>query len=283
MFQSIKKNILIDKEKNNFLNERGYIVLELITEKELKIFDELYNKWHKKSENQFYRSYFSPDKNYKREVEDSVLEIFLPKLKLYFQDFQSVGGMFVIKPPGEDGHFPPHQDWSFVDEENHWSVNMWCPLKDVEEDDGCIYVLEGSHNFNVTIRGANTPDTYDHLYEEILKNVKMVPMKKGQVIFFFHGLVHGSTLNKKSKDRVSVGLSLIEKEAPVLYHFYNTDSKTTERYNVKDLSFYIDYVTNRDKKPNTINSEGIIDFCYKRLSKEELFDKIINSQPLKIE
>lgn len=278
----VKHQILKDSKDNDFINEQGYFVIEVLSATEIESFISLYKKWHPQDPEEFYKSYFSPNQEYKREVEKKVKQAFHKVVSEKFVNCEAFGGMFVVKPQGEKGHFPPHQDWSFVDETEFWSLNMWSPLEQVDESNGYLYVLPGSHRFNETIRGANTPDTYDQLTEDILPAVKGIPMKAGEAIFFFHGLVHGSTINAQDEARVSVGLSLVQKDAPLLYHFYDEEQKKTERYQVKDLSFYIDYVSNRDKKPESIESIeslGIVDFEYFRLDKEAFFQKLGKETP----
>lgn len=46
------------------------------------------------------------------------MEYFVTKLDRYFHNYEALGGMFVIKPYGEKGYIPPHQDYCFVDEKN---------------------------------------------------------------------------------------------------------------------------------------------------------------------
>lgn len=271
--------ILKNEAKNLELVKNGYVTLPVLNQDSLLYFKNLYKKWHPEPPSEFYKSYFSNNLIYKKEVEQEILNAFKTTIEDNFIEYQCFGGMFVVKPFGELGHFPPHQDWSFVDERKYWSLNMWCPLEDVDKQNGYLYVLPGSHLFNETIRGANTPDTYDHLTDEILNNVKGIKMKAGEALFFFHGLIHGSTINQQLEARVSVGLSLVQKNAPLLYHFYDEVQKQTIRYLVKDLSFYIDYVSNREKKPETLSSiEHVepIDFPYSRLSKDELIEKLNN-------
>ncbi len=265
--------IMKDEQLDEQIQKEGYIVLPMLNRDELTMFRELYKKWHTSDPEEFYKSYFSDNKIYKSEVEALVLNIFASKIENYFTEYIAFGGMYVAKPEGEKGHFPPHQDWSFVDETKNWSLNMWCPLEDVNDSNGYLYVLPGSHRFNITIRGSGTPNTYDHLTAEILQTVKGIPMKAGECIFFYHGLVHGSTLNTLNRARVSVGLSLVQKNVPLLYHFYHEGLGKTEQFEIKDIDFYINYVSYRDSKPEIAESKGFIDFNYPRLTKGEFLEK----------
>lgn len=183
-------------------------------------------------------------------VEKTILRIFKEKMSSVFRNYEAFGGLFVVKPATEEGHFPPHQDWSFVNENKFWSINMWCPLEDVNDANGNLIVLKGSHQFYETIRGANTPDIYrDHL-KLISTNMSSVPMKAGQAIFFFHGLLHRSTPNITNKPRASIGLTLTPKNSELLFYFFDKDSSAPLIQYKTNPEFYIQYACNRDNKPS---------------------------------
>ncbi len=265
--------ILNDEKLNAFLYREGYVVLPMLSADEVKLLRDVYEKWHPTPPPEFYKSYFSPNEEYKREVEDLTMKLFVPKLDKYFINYIPYGGMLVVKPNGPQGDFPPHQDWSFVDEQKHWSLNMWCALEDVNEANGNMQMLRGSHRFMKTIRGSGTPDQYEAQRELMQDYMTDIPMKAGEAIFFFHGILHGSSPNRSGKERVSIGLSLIEKDVPVYYHFKHMDSGKTEEF-LANVNFYINYVSYRDKLPDTVKSLGYTDFTFPTMTDEELVEKI---------
>ena len=69
--------------------------------------------------------------------------------------------MLLVKWPGQDGAMGTHQDWTFVDERRFRSVTVWCPLVDVEQRNGALELLPGSHRILTHARcSPSLPETY---------------------------------------------------------------------------------------------------------------------------
>lgn len=247
--------ILRDPVMNDRLISDGFIVLPMLSEAQVEDFRALYRKWHPADPDAFYKSYFSPDPVYKQEVEEAIMEAFAPRLGDYFLDHEAFGAMFVVKPKGDNGHIPPHQDWSFVDETKHWSLNTWCPLTDTTGDNGNIQMLPGSHLLMETVRGFGTPEYYAHLYDAIAPRLKDVPMAAGEAVFFYHGIVHCSTYNTKEDARVSLGMSLVQKGVPIIYHHLREGEAFAERF-VVDTDFFMRHTSNRQFLPENLRTMG---------------------------
>ena len=265
--------ILKDPVKNEQLVTKGYVVLDMLDETGVQFFKDLYKKWHPISPKEFYKSYFSDNMEYKKEVEDTIIQYCYPKIEEQFLDFTAFGAMFVVKPQGDGGHIPPHQDWSFVDEKQHWSLNMWLPIQDVTERNGTMRFLTGSQFFMDSIRGANTPQLYDHLEKTIENHLDDVPLKAGQAVFFYHGIVHCSHYNERMDERVCLGLSLTQKEAPIYFHFLKEGEELAEKF-VVNPSFYINYAHNRHKMPDDVKPMGKDERHFLKLTNEELLQRI---------
>ncbi len=265
--------ILKDEASNNHLITKGYVVLDMLDDEQVKFFRALYARWHSAAPSEFYKSYFSNNLVYKKEVEDAIIEHCYPKIEQHFFDFDAFGAMFVVKPQGNAGHIPPHQDWSFVDETRHWSLNMWLPIQDVSERNGSMRFLSGSQFFLETIRGAKTPQLYDHLESEIEANLQDVPLKAGQAVFFYHGIVHCSHYNEKEQERVCLGLSLLQKGAPVYFHHLKQGETFADKYAV-NTTFFINYSPTSDNIPLDAQPLGKDMRPFAKLTKEELLDRV---------
>lgn len=266
---SILKNV----RDNHFLLRNGYVKLSVLTEDEVSVFKTLYKKWHPTPPDEFYKSYFSSNEEYKHEVEQAILKYCLPKIEEYFVDFEPFGAMFVVKPSGDKGHIPPHQDWSFVDETQHWSLNMWLPIQDTDERSGTMRFLQGSHFFMESIRGANTPELYAHLQDAIEPHLVDVPLKAGEAVFFYHGNVHCSHYNNMPNERVCLGLSLVQKNAPIFFHLLKNGEPLPDKYEV-NTEFFIHYAHNRGKIPSDAKHMGKDHRGFSRLSVNELNERI---------
>ena len=49
------------------------------------------------------------------------------------------------KPPGKSNPTPPHQDGYYFNLDNDKAVTGWLALEDVDEENGCIHYVRGSH------------------------------------------------------------------------------------------------------------------------------------------
>ena len=248
--------IMKDPTLNQKLIVDGYVTLPVLSESEIEDFKLLYKKWHPTDPEAFYKSYFSSNREYKQEVENAIIEGFKKTLEDHFVDYKAFGGMFVVKPKGENGQIPPHQDWSFVDETTNWSLNAWCPLIDTTGENGNIQMLPGSHLFRDTVRGSGTPEHYRNLYDKIQADVVDVPLKAGECVFFYHGILHCSTFNNNDEARVVLGLSMVEKDAPLHYHFLKDGAEFADRYLISNTDFYMDYVDHRGEEPENMEFVG---------------------------
>lgn len=261
--------ILKDSAKNDTLITDGFVVLDILTNKEVDFFKQLYKKWHPSPPDAFYKSYFSNNLQYKKEIEDAIMQYCQPAISQQFYDFNAFGAMFVVKPKGDNGHIPPHQDWSFVDETKHWSLNMWLPLQDVQERSGTMRFLKGSQFFLESIRGANTPQLYEHLENTIMEHLDDVPLKAGQAVFFYHGIVHCSHYNERDEERICLGLSVTQKEAPLYFHFLREGALKADKFEVEP-SFYINYAHNRHQLPDCAKPMGADPRSFNMLTEQEL-------------
>jgi len=260
--------ILNDPELNRKLVVDGYVTMPILSDHEVEEFRQLYKKWHPKDPDAFYKSYFSDNREYKLEVEKRIIDSFKQALKNHFREYHAFGGMFVIKPKGETGQIPPHQDWSFVDETKHWSLNAWCPLIDTTGENGNIQMLPGSHLFRDTIRGSGTSEHYSNLYERIQADVIDVPLKAGECVFFHHGILHCSTFNNNEEARVSLGLSLVQENAPIQYHFLKEGETYADRYIIDNTEFFLDYVDHRGDEPKNMKYVGKDDHVTQLISED---------------
>ena len=268
--ESLNANqMFVDPSLAKEMSEKGYVVLPFLDTEMVRVFNDLYQKYHPVEPEGFYKSYFSTDMSYKLEVENLILDAFEKKLGHLFRDHVCFGGMFVAKPPLEKGHFTAHQDWSFTDEAKFPSYNMWCPLDDVNDENGNLNALSGSHRFIRTVRGFDTPDVYDHLHENLEPNMTSLPMKAGEVVIFHHSLVHGSTENLTEVARVSIGLSLIHKNAPWEFHHYDSRTHKLEVFQ-SNPDFYLNYAEHQGERPQNLKLLGQSEFDFPRLTLDEL-------------
>ena len=147
----------------------------------------------------------------------------------------------MVKNSGINGECHMHQDWTFVEEPAHYSVNFWCALQDVNEGNGCIWVMPGSHKLDNYYRGRNIISSTQKQQEFIRKYLmKPVILKKGEAILFNSRLVHESRNNTSGQNRIAAAAMIIPNNTqPIHYMRINEQDDHVIELNV-DSNFFVD-------------------------------------------
>ncbi len=109
--------------------------------------------------------------------------------------------MLFIKAPGKKGQ-AWHQDEFFIPTRDRSLTGVWLAIDDADVDNGCLWVVPGSHNDGIIRKrvpnsDSNFADTeVADLTPYTEKDFVAVPVKKGGVIFFNGYLLHMSLKNK---------------------------------------------------------------------------------------
>ena len=125
---------------------------------------------------------------------------------------------------------PPHQDWSFVeDEKKYCSVTCWIPLQDVNMENGCIGVIKGSNRFFSNVRPSPSPQVEtplkNHMYT-IFPYLELQEMKAGEALIFDNRTFHASPPNTTDSARVAVGLGFTQSEAEIRHYYLKRERIT---------------------------------------------------------
>jgi ectoine hydroxylase-related dioxygenase (phytanoyl-CoA dioxygenase family) len=84
-----------------------------------------------------------------------------------------------------------------VDATEHTAVHLWFPLIDVDETNGCLQVVAGSHTLVASPYAVNEyPPVFGKVMELLTrKYARFVPMAAGSVLAYESRLFHGSGEN----------------------------------------------------------------------------------------
>lgn len=229
-------SVFNDEELQQQFDKDGYIVVPFLSNEEVSRLKKLYEEVSPQIPASFHSTSFSTDNVLKQKINNEVEKIYSSKAETLFHDIKKLGSSFLTKPTGITGTMPVHQDWTVVDEEKFYSVTAWIPLQDVNENNGAIKVLPGSHRFSKTLRSPNIPNEFDGLSDVISKQMKTLNMKAGEAFIFNHALLHASWLNQSSSPRLAVTYGLIPSEAK-LYLYLKNEKGKVEKYSMPDDMF----------------------------------------------
>jgi phytanoyl-CoA hydroxylase len=138
------------------------------------------------------------------EIVDKVAEILGPDLDC----FQS---QFIFKNPGVIGQ-PWHQDSYYFRFDRQPQVGVWVALSRATLENGCLWVLPGSHNGPIHDHVPDRRPEANRAYTEIVSQDDSARqpalMAPGDVLFFHSYLMHKSTDNVAD-----------ERRAAMVYHY----------------------------------------------------------------
>ena len=125
----------------------------------------------------------------------STLEAILGPEITFHGDFQLMPKL----PGSEVAAFPWHQDTQYygVPSRDMHVVTVWIPLVDVNEENGCLLVMPGSHRWGL-LEGIRGPDLNIRPLEDIEKRGTplAMPMRRGDVLFLTNLTFHASRTNR---------------------------------------------------------------------------------------
>ncbi len=222
---------------------KGYSISRIIAQNQVKQLRDGYLKDAAFAEGTgvFWCSMFSDDEEHRRRVDGLIKEVMEPVVKEVFPGYRPLFANYMVKPPMSEEMWPVHQDWTYVDEENHRSLAVWIPLQDVTMDSGPLCMVPGSHRIEVPFRGPGICDAFGALHSEIVKRYhKVVEMQLGEALVWDHGMVHFSLPNRSLEPRIAATIILVPLDAEV-WHFWRpsgANGHTVLKYSV-DSDFYL--------------------------------------------
>ena len=260
--------IFIDSSHQKAFDENGFVILPFITEQQVVELLSFYNS-NVKGPNDGPVWDSSRFNNYDENelIRNTIFEALSPVASKYFQNHVLYGGTFLVKPQMNSSELPLHQDWNIIEEDKYISAQIWCPLMDVNSENGSLFVLEKSHDFYKTFRSGSIHGIRFHPADNtiIADQVVEVKVEAGHAVIYQNKLFHGSYKNHSSTDRIVALGSIMSKEAQLVYYQKSEDGnsvlkiKASAEFYLKD----IDYLTKSQLPPNaevmeTINNPPLI-------------------------
>lgn len=285
--QRYSSSFFVDNNIQDSIKDKGYCVINLLNQKDVEAllfgYQKIKNAIGGKFGPNFWPSGRHPSEKIRNLAKNKIEEIVPHKLKtLFVKDrYEFIGGTYLVKPPFPESNLSPHQDSSHVMEDRAFSVYCWIPLTDVDENNGCVFVLPSSHKINIKQRSLSVPWVLKEHTDIIQKYMEPVQMKAGQALLFDAALIHSSLPNKTSETRVAVNYYIHKKNHPFCHFYYNEITKKVEIYSVTP-DFY--YNEDFEKKPNEKYQKITeVDLAIKKLSKNEVLAicEYINGSRLK--
>ena len=253
---------LADAGREAQLRQQGYVVFDFLNLPQVASLRQI---WHTHEPAMrgwpYAASLFSPDAHYRQTLSQAVAAAIQPRLDQCAPEAQLVYGGFTNKAPCEPASVVPfHQDPSFVDEARWGAANIWIPLVDLDDDNGPLWVVPGSHRFNRGLRGFNQLFAYDAHEADLKSLARPLYARAGQAILFSHSLFHFSPPTRSDHARPAAGGLLVERGAPLHYNFVDPDDRAwIEIYPADPSLFLAAPIATRPSSPMSGRARALIE------------------------
>lgn len=159
-----------------------------------------------------------------------------PVVDRLFTDHEPFLSTYLCKWPDTRSYFVPHRDWMYVDERaGDHSYLAFVALEPIDEHNGRVQMLPGSHRVDPMPRGSNLYAPWvDH--PQVEARLEPISLAVGQCIIWSSAIVHASFPNATAEPRVAAGLWTARRGAP-LVHYRRLGTGLAGRYTV-DATFF---------------------------------------------
>ena len=188
------------------------------------------------------------DNQEKRSKVQSVLLSFSSQLFSTFlnPELQIEAGSFFTKKAKSPSEVGLHHDGCHIDESTRCGMHIWIPLSNSTKDNGTMQVIPYSHRLGLFKRVVADTSVINH-YEQFLRSLlKPIELKKGQVLFFDHALIHLSGSNLTDEDRLAASFTVSRRPYQYIYYYPAEKKDWLNLFHV-NREFWVDSRTTEEK------------------------------------
>ncbi len=273
-FPEKMKVVFKDEKMQAAFEELGYVVIDYYNKEEMAYLEELFYQYHKKEDlTGFYSGTFSPNQAFRVAADKAIRAKGSRSINQYLKDYKIIYGWYIVKAPDEKSEMSVHQDMTLVDESEFTGINIWSPLLDLNEHNGPLMVLDGSHRICPTYRGGTIPGIYENTWEDIIKLMKPIYLKKGQAIVFDQSILHYSPANISKEVRVVTNTYLTHKDARFVTAYRNPDNLNQIEVYKQEAAVVHDFdqFTESIRNYTTVGEKiGYVDYDFPMITNKDL-------------
>lgn len=218
------------------LRRDGYIELSMLCPRSIEVLRSHFIDKLIDHEGIFQSTMQHNDPAYRKQVDLKIKELLQPEIDILMPDYRILFANFLMKHPGQGSEVGVHMDWSYVDESRHTSYNLWIPLVDVDESNGCIHIWPTSHHFTPQKRATPFVPLSENDQQRVFLHSIPVLLTAGQGMLYHSGLLHYSNANYSAEARPALALVIVPKGAQPVHYFEKSKGLVNE-YAV-DTDFY---------------------------------------------
>uniref|UniRef100_UPI0025DEA7F3 phytanoyl-CoA dioxygenase family protein n=1 Tax=uncultured Mucilaginibacter sp. TaxID=797541 RepID=UPI0025DEA7F3 len=221
---------------------------------------------------------YSPDLDYKKKASDAIVGVLKKHYERLFISYQAFGAAFLFKMPSQNSELGIHQDWTIVDEEKFVALNCWIPLTDVNEFNGALSVIPGSHYPAYrTMRAPTAPFFFSGNEDALIPHAIPMNVKAGEAVILNQSVIHYSPPNRSNKIRKAITAGIKSAGAPMRFHYKLPNSDQLEVFDMPEdfLISFDDFYKDIFERPKMGTSIGVINYTNPTLSRTEAIELIL--------
>ena len=275
---SHKKGIFSSKELQEQFHEEGFVVVPFLTENQIEELLDVYKSCYPDGVEGFFTTTFANNVSHREKVNHSIREICGNRIAELFKQYKILFSSFIVKAPGEKSELIMHQDMTLVDESTYSGINIWCPLVDLNEENGAIQLLPKSHRFVETYRGSSIPDIYDNIVPELKTIMKSLYLKAGEAVIFDQSIIHYSPPNLSEKERPVINTFVAHEEAKIKICYWDKENygQQIEIFEQEDnfLEQFENFGHNIFNRPTIGKSLGLFPYDFPKLTVDQVENEL---------
>jgi ectoine hydroxylase-related dioxygenase (phytanoyl-CoA dioxygenase family) len=273
--------IFKDQELQAEFEDKGYVVVDFLTPREVKELFEAYKMLNGQPvQMSFSTSNMSMDVNYRRKVSETITQTFNRAVEQYFDKCKMFFGIFTAKQPAQEKSIcSMHQDPAYVDESKFNGMTLWVPLIDTDETNGALEVIDRSHLLNTWPRSTLPRFPYNKLVPLLLdKYFKRLDIKAGQAYLGSSRVFHWSPANMGNTERIAALAWLAEEESTMrcYYQDFQNPGTTMELFELQPEHYIANPLFSRPDE-NKATRLGTVPYQFEELDEEKI--ALIMSKP----
>ena len=188
-------------------------------------------------------------------------------------DMRRLHSSVIIKPAGERA-VPPHVHPIFTLEQTASTVFCWCALKDMDENNGAMQVLPGSHKLFPIMPMYGQEPYFLSAMPLVKDRMQTLYLKAGEALLFDESLIHGSLPNPGGQDRLALATHCVKNdfEAIALFRVGNGQYQVCTTGQDFGYQYHIrkEELDPTDRWPTL----GFVDDVHRPVGAEEFFERL---------
>ena len=252
-----------DSTWNHQYKEKGYIIVPFIDPLTCDNLIDFYNQYSDNKEAEFSTTMQASDLSKKALINQSLCDKVNEVLPNIIDGYRPLFANYLVKKPNSTYKVGIHQDWTYVDETQYRSFNIWVALCHTGAKNGGLKVLPKSHLLPLPIRYTPFNNNLKHFEWLIKSKSKLVEVKKGYAVIYDSALIHYSNANTSDQIRYAFGCVCLPNNAQPI-HYYKAKEQLLEFETDRD--FYNTFVPGEKPKSQLIKK-----IPFNRVSNAKLF------------